>query len=384
MAVIGAVTAIYAASMGLVQTDIKRILAYSTISQLGYMFLACGVGAFGAGIFHLSTHAYFKALLFLGAGSVMHALSGELDIRKMGSLRGKIPTTYKTFLVAALAISGIPPLAGFFSKDEILWQSFSSSFGHWALYLVGLFTAGMTAFYMFRLVFLTFYGESRVPHEVEHHIHESPWTMTVPLQVLAVLSIVGGLVGIPAVFGNPLGISNWFEHFLAPVFGHGEVTHAAVEHSAGLEFGLMLLSVLVAVGGIWLAFQMYLKRAELPQRLAAQWPWAYNLLYRKYYMDEIYDLLFVNRAKDLGAAWARFDLYIVDGGVNGAGWLTRASSSLSIWWDTWIVDGLVNLIGIITRILSYPVRLVQTGFVQSYALLIVLGVLLFMGYYILR
>ena len=384
VAIIGALTAIYAASMGLVQTDIKRILAYSTISQLGYMFLACGVGAFGAGIFHLSTHAYFKALLFLGAGSVMHALSGELDIRKMGALRDKIPTTFKTFFIATLAICGLPPLAGFFSKDEIIWQSISSPLGHWALYALAVVTAAMTAFYMFRILFLAFYGESRGAPEVAHHIHESPWTMTVPLQALAVLSVIGGLVGIPAVLGGWLQIPNWFEEFLAPVFAHGETLHAAATRSAGQEFGSMFLSVLVVAVGIWLAYRMYLEEKELPARLAERFQRAYNLLYRKYYMDEIYDLLFVNRAKDLGTAWARFDLAVVDGGVNGAGWLTRASSRFSIWSDTWIVDGLVDLVGIMTRILSYPVRLVQTGLVQGYALFIVLGLLIFMGYYILR
>src|SRR5262249_47267216 len=204
VAVIGALTAIYAASIGLVQNDIKRVLAYSTISQLGYMFLACGVGAFAAGIFHLMTHAFFKALLFLGAGSVIHALSGEQDLRRMGGLAEKIHTTWLTMLAGTLAIAGIPPLAGFFSKDEILGQTFEYSR---LLWVIGLVTAGMTAFYMFRLFLLTFYGPSRVPPEAEHHLHESPGTMTGPLMVLAVLSVVGGWVG----------IGGGVEYFLSPV-----------------------------------------------------------------------------------------------------------------------------------------------------------------------
>jgi len=377
VAVIGTLTAIYAASMGLVQNDIKRVLAYSTISQLGYMFLALGVGAYAAGIFHLMTHAFFKALLFLGSGSVIHALSGEQDLRKMGALWGKIPTTAKTFLIAALAIGGIPPLAGFFSKDEILGRAFASSP---ALWFVGFLTAGMTAFYMFRLVNMTFYGSSRVPPDVEHHIHESPRTMTVPLVALAVLSVVGGWIGWPASLGG----SNRFEHFLEPVMASGGGTHAeaATGHSGSSEYLLMLGSVLIALGGIWLARLLYLKRTELPDQLASKWGGLYRLLYRKYYMDEIYDALFVNRAKDLGTTLATFDSNVIDGlGVDGAGWLTRFASRISIWWDTWIVDGLVNLSARIVWLFSYPVRMAQTGLVSNYALLIVLGVLLFLGYY---
>ncbi len=377
VAIIGALTAIYAASMGLVQNDIKRVLAYSTISQLGYMFLALGVGAYSAGIFHLMTHAFFKALLFLGAGSVIHALSGEQDLRKMGALWGKIPTTAKTFLVATLAIAGIPPLAGFVSKDEILGRAFQSSP---ALWFVGFLTAGMTAFYMARLVNLTFFGGSRVPHEVEHHIHESPRTMTAPLVVLAMLSVVGGWIGWPELLGG----SNRFERFLEPVVArHGEArAQAAMAHSASSEYLLVLASVLIALGGIWLARLLYLRCTELPEQLASKWRGLYRLVYHKYYMDEIYDALFVNRAKDLGTTLATFDANVIDGlGVDGAGWLTRFTSQLSIWWDTWIVDGLVNLTARIVWLFSYPVRMVQTGLVSNYALLIVLGVLLFLGYY---
>jgi len=379
VAVIGALTAIFAASMGLVLNDIKRVLAYSTISQLGYMFLACGVGAFSAGIFHLMTHAFFKALLFLGAGSVIHALSGEQDMRKMGALWHKIPTTAKTFLAAALAISGVPPLAGFFSKDEILGRTFEYSP---ALWVVGFLTAGMTAFYMFRLVNMTFHGESRVPHEVEHHIHESPKSMTVPLVILAVLSIVGGAVGVPTALGG----SNRFEHFLAPVIAR----HAAVQaeastmaHPEPIEYTLMAASVLIALAGIWLARLLYLERPDLPERLTRSWGGLYRLVSRKYYVDEIYDALFVNRTEDLGTTLAAFDSKVIDGlGVDGAGWLTRATSRLSIWWDTWIVDGLVNLGARVVWLASYPTRMVQNGLVSSYALLIVLGVLVFLAYYL--
>ena len=377
VAVIGALTAIYAASMGLVQNDIKRILAYSTISQLGYMFLACGVGAFAAGIFHLTTHAFFKALLFLGSGSVIHALSGEQDIRKMGALWDKIPTTAKTFLIATLAIAGIPPFAGFFSKDEILGKTFEHSPALWG---IGILTAGMTAFYMFRLVNMTFFGASRVPHDVEHHIHESPRTMTVPLMILAALSVVGGWIGWPASLGG----SNRFEHFLDPVIArHGaEHVEAAAVHGGAIEYALMLASVLIALAGIWLARLFYIQRTDLPGKLASSFSGLYQLVYRKYYMDEVYDALFVNRAKDLGTTLALFDAKVIDGlGVDGTGWLMRFTSRVSIWWDTWIVDGLVNLAARVVWLFSYPVRMMQTGLVSSYALLIVFGVLVVLGYY---
>jgi len=388
VAVVGAVTAIFAASMGLVQNDIKRVLAYSTISQLGYMFLACGVGAFVGGIFHLMTHAFFKALLFLGSGSVIHAMSGEQDMRKMGGLWAKIPTTAKAMFAGTLAIAGIPPLAGFFSKDEILWRAFSSELGketYGLLWLVGAITAGMTAFYMFRLVNMTFFGKSRVEHDVEHHIHESPPSMRYVLVILAVLSVIGGWIGIPAALGG----SNQFEHFLEPVIAKhgGEVAEAAVgaAHHDPMEYGLMIVSVAIALGGIWLAYVIYLKREGAAERMAVSWPRAHNLLYRKYYMDEIYDALFVNRTKDLASTLGAFDRTVIDGlGVDGSAWFTRFLSRVSIWWDTWIVDGLVNLSARIIWIFSFPVRLVQNGLVQSYALVIVVGVLLMFGYYLTR
>jgi NADH-quinone oxidoreductase subunit L len=378
VATIGAVTAIYAASMGLVQNDIKRVLAYSTISQLGYMFLALGVGAFTAGIFHLMTHAFFKALLFLGSGSVIHALSGEQDMRKMGALKNRIPTTTWTFLVATIAISGIPPLAGFVSKDAILAASFNARPVLWG---IGFVTAGMTAFYMFRLVFLTFFGESRVPPEVEHHIHESPRSMTVPLILLALLSVVGGWIGWP----ESLGGSDHFAKFLDPVIArHAEVIAAvpeAAQHTT--EYELMAVSVLVALVGIGLAWFFYLRKPTIPEGLAEKSGGLYELVYNKYYIDQLYDAMFVNRTKDLGTTLGAFDVGVIDGlGVNGAGWVTRASSSISMAWDKWIIDGLVNLAARIVWIFSYPVRMIQSGRVSNYALLIVLGVLLFLGYYL--
>ncbi len=378
VAVIGGLTAFYAATMGLVQNDIKRVLAYSTISQLGYMFLALGVGAFTAGIFHLMTHAFFKALLFLGSGSVIHALSGEQDMQKMGALWSKIPTTARTFLVASLAIAGIPPLAGFFSKDEILWRTFTreESSIYKVLYVVALVTAGMTAFYIFRLVFLTFFGKSRVEHDVEHHIHESTHWMCLPLRILAVLSIVGGMIGIShfSLF------EFWLEPVVAPV--HAAAGAAEVGWTMG-EAGMMLISVFVAVGGIWLAYYIYLEREGLADQLAARWKGLYELVFHKYYMDEVYDSLFVNRTVDLATALGDFDRGVVDGlGVDGSASATRMTSRLSMWWDRWIVDGLVNLSGTIVRFASYPVRVLQTGLVQSYALVILFGILLLLVVYL--
>ena len=366
VAAVGAVTAIFAATMGVLQNDIKRVLAYSTISQLGYMFLACGVGAFSAGIFHLLTHAFFKGLLFLGAGSVIHAVSGEQDMQKMGALGGKIRTTYLTMLAATLAIAGIPPLAGFFSKDEILARAFRANH---ALWLVGWLTAGITAFYMFRLLFLTFHGTSRVPHEVERHIHESPSNMTVPLIILAVLSIVGGWIG----------IGGRFERFLELV------TQSAPASTAGEtpEAALMIASVAIALAGIGLAWFLYIKRTELPDKIAASFGGLYRLVYNKYYVDQIYDAMFVNRTKDLGLTLGAFDRTFIDGlGVDGTGWLTRATSVVSIFWDKWIIDGIVNLVANVVRVLSIPVRWLQTGRVSSYAGFIVLGVLVLLGFYL--
>ena len=376
VAVIGAVTAIWAASIGLVQNDIKRVLAYSTVSQLGYMFLACGVGAFAAGIFHVMTHAFFKALLFLGAGSVIHALSGEQDMRKMGGLWGKIRATAITMLAATLAISGIWPFAGFFSKDQILANAFGGPYPQKILWGIGLLTAGLTAFYMFRLLIMTFFGTSRVPEEVEHHIHESPRTMLAPLVVLATLSVIGGWVGIG-------GDRSPFARFLDPVFDN-PAAHHAVEQAPTVEWGLIAVSLAVAFSGIFVAWQMYLKKPALAEQAAAATGPIYHIVSNKYYVDELYDALFVNRVKNLGNGFAAFDLGVVDGGVNGAGWFTRLVADASRLWDLYVVDGFVNLLAFFVKVLGWVVRVVQTGFVQSYALLIVLGVLLLMTYYLVH
>jgi len=377
VAVIGVMTAIFAASMALVQNDIKKVLAYSTISQLGYMFLALGVGAFAAGIFHVMTHAFFKALLFLGAGSVIHAMSGEQDVRKMGGLWGKIPVTSKTFVIATIAIAGIPPLAGFFSKDEILGHAFSEN--HFVLWLVGLFTAGMTAFYMFRLFFLTFSGYSRADEHVDKHVHESPPTMTVPLMILAVFSVAGGWIGWPESLGGSDRIGKFLEPVLKSVASE---SGAAVPHSALAEYFPMVLALTIAAAGIWLAYQFYRTKRIAPELLAARWPHAYDLLLHKYYVDELYDALVVNRIKDLGTWLGVFDAKVIDGvGVDGTGWLMRYASRVSMWWDKWVIDGLLNLVAKVTQLFSYPVRLLQTGLLSNYAMLILLGLVVLLAYY---
>jgi NADH-quinone oxidoreductase subunit L len=387
VAIVGATTAIFAASMAVAQNDIKKVLAYSTISQLGYMFLALGVGAFSAGIFHLMTHAFFKALLFLGAGSVIHALSGEQDLRKMGGLRNAIPATSVPFLIATLAIAGIPPLAGFFSKDEILGHAFNRYNEalivdrYLFLWAIGLITAGITAFYMFRLLFLAFYGRSRVATELEEHIHESPKSMTVPLTILAFLSICGGWFALPVLWGE----DNTFGTFLEPALRGVKDQIGAVElghHTLFKEYLLMLASVGIAALGIWLAYRLYLQYPKLHAKIVAAWPRLYNLLLNKYYVDEIYDALFVNRVKDLSTAFGVVDAKLIDGvGVDGAGWLARVISRISMWWDKWVIDGLVNFVGKVTNGLSAPVRMFQTGVFSSYAVLILLGLAILLGYY---
>jgi len=378
VAVIGAITAIFAASMALVQNDIKKVLAYSTISQLGYMFLALGVGAFAAGIFHLMTHAFFKALLFLGAGSVIHAMSGEQDIRKMGGLWEKIPITARTFGVATLAIAGIFPFAGFFSKDEILGQAFDRFF---LLWIIGFITAGMTAFYMFRLFFLTFIGYCRADEHVVKHIHESPRPMVLPLMILAGFSVIGGWIGWPEVFGG----ENRFERFLDPVLigvmpetGTVKIAH----HAYSKEILLMVASLAIVGLGFWLAYEFYCTKRVAPELVASRRPALYRLLLHKYYVDEIYDAAVVERTKDLGTLLGRFDANVIDGvGVNGAGWLARFGSTLSMWWDKWIIDGLLNFGAKMMQLFSYPVRLLQTGLFSSYAMLILLGLVVLLAYY---
>ncbi len=405
VAIIGALTALFAASIGLVQNDIKRVLAYSTVSQLGYMFLALGVGAFSAAVFHVFTHAFFKALLFLGAGSVIHAMSNEQDMRNMGDLHGRIKITHRTMFIATLAIAGIFPFAGFFSKDEILWQTWAAEGGAYRLlWLIGYGTALMTAFYMFRLMYLTFHGRPRMSHEVEHHIHESPKSMTVPLVILAFFSLFAGFLGWP----QSLGGSNRFEAFLEPVFAResqvlvaeGEAQQLAAgrheeAHTSPTEYLLMLFSLAAAAVGWGMAWNSY-RHADKGyiEPMANKVPGLYNTLLNKYYVDEAYDYAFTGRRTigdvrlgvlGLGESASIFDSRFIDGAVNGAGWLTRAIASISKWWDTWIIDGLVvNGPAILARILSYPVRLLQWGLVQWYALVMVIGLLGFVFYYAVR
>ncbi len=385
VAVIGALTALMAATIGVVQNDIKRVLAYSTVSQLGYMFLALGVGAYAAGVFHLLTHAFFKALLFLGSGSVIHALHHEQDMRNMGGLKDKIPITFWTMFIGTLAIAGTPGLAGFFSKDEILWQAFSSPHGHVLLWGIGALVAGITAFYMFRLLFMTFFGEYRGGHAHDahdahghgaHEIHESPKRMTVPLMILAAGSVLAGYIGLPKWLGP-----NIFEHWLEPVFEPVLPAAAEVSHlSESVEIGMAAVSVAVAFIGFMIAYTTYYKKSDRAERVSTQVKGLYTTLLNKYYVDELYDALFVNRAKDTGRALWRFDSNVVDGVVNGTGWGTVKSAVGSGWWDRWIVDGLVRFIGGFVKTSSWPVRLIETGYTQNYALVMILGVLIFVGY----
>jgi NADH-quinone oxidoreductase subunit L len=351
VACIGALTAIFAATIGMAQFDIKRVLAYSTVSQLGYMFLACGVGAYVSGIFHLMTHAFFKALLFLGSGSVMHGLSGELDMRKMGGLKKHMPITYWTFLLATLAIAGIFPFAGFFSKDEILFHSLvDGKLIYWGIATAAAF---ITAFYMFRAVFMTFHGESRVDPHVAHHVHESPPLMTVPLMILAGLSVVGGLVGIPLIEG-----AHVFRDFLSPAIT--PVAHHVAHHpSAAFEIGMMALSMTVAGLGIYTAYKMYILFPELPTTICDKFRTIYDVVYHKYYVDEIYDTVVVEPIKEgSNLLWTVVDTKGVDGVVNGSA-------------------------GIIAY-LSAHLRKLETGFVQNYALAILLGAVVITGYLIGR
>jgi len=382
---VGAFTAILAASIALVQNDIKRVLAYSTVSQLGYMFMAAGAGAYWVAVFHLYTHAFFKALLFLGSGSVIHAMSGEQDMRRMGALKDKIPTTFKTMFVGSVAIAGIPGLAGFFSKDEILWQVFSAPGGSTAVYVVGLVTAAMTAFYMWRLMFMTFYGDPRMDEATAKHVHESPASMTVPLIILAAGSVLAGWIGVPKLWSFLPDSFRVFEHWLEPVLashaaGAAHGAQAEAHHNAGLEWMLMGLSVAIAIGGILFAKSIYGKRWTVDPIEGLTGPMHKTLL-NKWYVDEIYNFLFVDGAvKKGGLLFGRFDRSVVDGGVNGAGWLTRFTSTLSMWWDKWIIDGAVRFSALIAQILSFPMRLIQTGQVQAYALVFLMGVALFLGW----
>jgi NADH-quinone oxidoreductase subunit L len=401
VAVIGAATALMAGTIGLVQNDIKRVLAYSTVSQLGYMFLAMGVGAFGAGIFHLYTHAFFKACLFLGSGAVIHALHGEQDIRNMGGLKAGLPITYWTFLIGSLAIAGVPGLAGFFSKDEILFETFAH--GHTILWTIGILTSLLTATYMFRLVFLTFHGERRheapapeQPEEEEptahlshepaadalhlshrpatadshthgNHLHDAPPAMALALVVLALGSVLAGYLGVPQALGGGNAIGSW----LAPSFSARSVTtlaggqvaeagEAVAEGERGLELSLMVVSSIVALVGIGLAAFIWLKRREIANRMAAAFPGVYRLLLNKYYVDEVYDATLVQpiRIVSQEGLWRGVDVHIIDGAVNGTASIIDGSSSL--------------------------LRRLQSGSVRAYAGSLFIGVVLILGYYLWR
>ncbi|HUR36257.1 MAG TPA: NADH-quinone oxidoreductase subunit L, partial [Terriglobales bacterium] len=397
VAVIGALTAIFAATIGMVQTDIKRVLAYSTVSQLGYMFLACGVAAYSAGIFHLMTHAFFKALLFLSAGSVIHAMGGEQDMRFMGGLRKYIPITFGVMAVGTVAIAGIPPLAGFFSKDEILWKAYSSDHGHLVFWIIGALTALMTSFYMFRLLFMTFFGELRSKpaaahgHDSHGHDnhghgtpHESPWVMLAPLVLLAGLSVVGGWVGVP----HALGGDNRFEKFLEPVFtkyerpatagiaapAHGEAPATSVHSEAATaataahavpaeahgdvttERTLTVVSVLIALVGLFTAWFLYVRRPELPERIAASMGGLYRTVLNKYYVDEGYQQAVVDPIVEGSTKilWKQVDVGVIDGAVNGA--------------------------GSTAKFFSGTVRRMQSGNLRSYAGWVALGAAALLGY----
>jgi NADH-quinone oxidoreductase subunit L len=350
IAVVGTATAFFAATIALTQNDIKRVLAYSTVSQLGYMFLAVGVGAFGAAIFHLFTHAFFKACLFLGAGSVIHAMDGEQDMRKMGGLKSRLPTTYWTYVLATLAISGVPLTAGFFSKDLILWQAFSSAHGSQWLWLAGSVTAGLTAFYMFRQLFMVFHGDCRADERVQAHIHESPAVMTLPLIVLAIGSIFTGWLGTP----DYLWGSRW-NAWLAPIFS---VAHEVHHEAVGTEIFLLLVTLVVVGIGILLAYLFYGRESHAPEQLAS---WAgggpYRMLYDKYYVDEIYDFLIVRP-------------------------FTGCSRWLAQVFDPGVIDGIVNGVGTVARGFSMIWREVQTGNVQHYLAGFVAGTLALLAYFL--
>ena len=355
---IGVATALVAATIALTQFDIKKVLAYSTVSQLGYMFIGVGVGGYAAAVFHLMTHAFFKACLFLGSGSVIHAMHHEQDMRKMGGLKQWMPITFATFFISVLAIAGFPPFAGFFSKDEILWLAFTNPHGNklvWALALCG---AGMTAFYMFRQLFMTFYGKCRADHHTQEHLHESSSVMTMPLVVLAIGAVFAGFIGLPGVLGG-----SQFAHWLEPVIH----AHEEVEPSHALEWGLMAVSVGMASFGVFVAFLMYRREALSPEMFAnLAGGFFYRLFDRKWYFDEFYQVVFVDGTLLLARFWSAFDAYIIDGIVNGAAALTRFVSWLNGLFDAYIIDGLVNAVANITFWVGNRIRRVQTGNINGY------------------
>jgi NADH-quinone oxidoreductase subunit L len=347
---VGGITALFAATIGLVQTDIKKVLAYSTVSQLGYMFLACGVGAYTAAVFHLMTHAFFKGLLFLGSGSVIHGMSDEQDIRVMGGLKSKMPVTHLTFLVGTLAIAGIPGLAGFFSKDEILWKTYESH--HTILWVIGITAAFCTSFYMFRLLILTFYGKFRGSKAQEHHVHESPKLMTIPLIVLAVLSAIGGYIGVP----HALGGHNFFHEWLLPLISEHGATHGEEHYGVPTaEYVLMFVSVIIAIIGLLLARSWYLGKSTLVESLGKSG--MRTLLYNKYWVDQIYDTVISQP-------------------------LVKASEFMARYIDQGTIDGSVNGIGSTVSGVGGILRRVQTGITQNYAVMMGAGTVVLLGYLI--
>jgi NADH-quinone oxidoreductase subunit L len=373
VATVGAMTALFAATIGVAQNDIKKVLAYSTVSQLGYMFAALGVGAYAAGVFHLMTHAFFKACLFLGSGSVIHAMGGEQDMSKMGGLRRKMPITFMTFVAATLAITGVPPFAGFMSKDEIIWQAISK--GHVGVWLMLLAGAGITVFYMSRQVYMTFFGEFRGTHEQEHHLHESPPSMAYVLVVLGVLSAIGGFGKLPDF------IVSWkpFNNFLDPVFS-SEVTRKVMEsgiENRGIEALFALITFSVVVIGWYIADLMYRQNRLDPTKFAALGGGTpYRLVFNKYYVDEIYDAAVVQpyMAATRGLAW--FDTNVIDGVVNLAATVTVWVAWSSGLIDTYIVDGLVNMVSEMTLDVGGRLRRLQSGSINGYLYGILAAVML--------
>jgi NADH-quinone oxidoreductase subunit L len=351
IAVVGAFTALFAASIGLVQTDIKKVLAYSTVSQLGYMFLACGAGAYAAGIFHLMTHAFFKALLFLGAGSVIHGMGGIQDIRKMGGLRNAMPWTYRTFAVGTVAIAGIPPLAGFFSKDAVLWGAWNYAAYGRILWLVGIIAASFTSFYMFRVLILTFHGTPRYTGEDVDHIHESPPSMLTPLVVLAICSILAGFLGVPPVLGG----SNHVQQFLTPAAREAESQSLG---STGIELLLMGISTGAALAGAAFAYLFYVAKPELAEKLAAKAHAMYSIMLNKYYVDDVYSALVVWPLVRMSREflWKFVDVFMIDGAINGIGGLVRGSAG--------------------------GLRHMQSGYVRTYAGWILLGGVLVIAWFL--
>ena len=349
IAVVGTVTALLAATVAITQTDIKRVLAYSTVSQLGYMFLAMGVGAFGAGVFHVMTHAFFKALLFLGSGSVILAVHHEQDMRKMGALKNKLPITYITMLLGTLAISGIPFFSGFFSKDEILWKAYSSPLGNPWLWGVGFLTAGLTAFYMFRMIYLTFHGESRVDSHTAEHVHESPLSMTIPLMILSLLAVTGGFFGVPHVFHLiPNGMENYFHGFFTEIpSGHGAVS---------TEWTLMGFSVAFALLAWFVAGRLYHSGFDLASRLRSKCEPLYQLSLNKWYVDEFYNSVIIQPG--------------------------RLFSTLILWrlFDQNVIDRAVNTTADVARMVGNSIRPLQNGLTQNYALIFTLGAFLILWF----